>query len=96
MERRTISSDDIVEIIKNIVELNDDPHAKSDDIDHLGQRRVRYIGEMLQRKFVLVWLKLKRNIQDRMSTIDTSTSLPIAIISQRPLQARVKKFFTAN
>ncbi len=96
MERRTISSDDIVEIIKNIVELNDDPHAKSDDIDHLGQRRVRYIGEMLQQKVRVGMAQIKRNVQDRMSTIDTSTSLPIAIINQRPLQARVKEFFTAN
>lgn len=96
MERRTISSDDVVEIIKNIVELNNDPHAKADDIDHLGQRRVRYIGEMLQQKVRVGMAQIKRNVQDRMSTIDTSTTLPIAIVNQRPLQARIKEFFTAN
>ena len=96
MERRTISSDDVVTIFKHIVELNNTPHAKADDIDHLGQRRVRYVGEMLQQKFRMGMAQIKRNIQDRMSTIDVSTSMPIAIINQRPLQARIKEFFTAN
>ncbi len=96
MERRIISSDDVVEIIKNITLLNSNTHSKSDDIDHLGQRRVRYIGEMLQQKVRVGMAQIKRNIQDRMSTIDTSTTLPISIINQRPLQARVKEFFTAN
>ncbi len=96
MERRTISASDVVAIVKNIVELNSDPHAKADDIDHLGQRRVRYVGEMLQQKFRMGMAQIKRNIQDRMSTIDVGTSLPIAIINQRPLQARIKEFFTAN
>ncbi len=96
MEKRTISSLDIIEIIKNIVLLNNDIHAKADDIDHLGQRRVRYVGEMLQQKVRVGMAQIKRNVQDRMSTIDTTTSLPIAIINQRPLQARVKEFFTAN
>jgi len=51
MERRTISADDIITIIDHIVNLNNDIHAKGDDIDHLGQRRVRYVGEMIQQKF---------------------------------------------
>jgi DNA-directed RNA polymerase subunit beta len=96
MERKTISVDDIIEIINNIILLNNDPHAKADDIDHLGQRRVRYVGEMLQQKVRTGMTQIKRNIQDRMSTIDTSTTLPITIINQRPLQARIKEFFTAN
>ncbi len=96
MERRTISSDDVISIIKNIVELNNTLHAKADDIDHLGQRRVRYVGEMLQQKIRMGMAQIKRNIQDRMSTIDVGTTLPIQIINQRPLQARIKEFFTAN
>ncbi len=96
MDRRTISSDDVVAIVKHIVELNNTPHAKADDIDHLGQRRVRYVGEMLQQKVRMGMAQIKRNIQDRMSTIDVGTTLPIQIINQRPLQARIKEFFTAN
>jgi DNA-directed RNA polymerase subunit beta len=96
MERRTISLDDIITIVNNIVALNNDPHSKADDIDHLGQRRVRYVGEMLQQKFRMGMAQIKRNVQDRMSTIDVGTTMPIQIINQRPLQARIKEFFTAN
>jgi DNA-directed RNA polymerase subunit beta len=96
MERRTISGADVVAIVNHIIELNNTVHAKGDDIDHLGQRRVRYVGEMLQQKFRMGMAQIKRNIQDRMSTIDVGTTLPIAIINQRPLQARIKEFFTAN
>ncbi len=96
MERRTIGAEDVITIIKNIIDLNNDPHAKGDDIDHLGQRRVRYVGEMFQQKIRMGMAQIKRNIQDRMSTIDVATTMPIQIINQRPLQARIKEFFTAN
>jgi DNA-directed RNA polymerase subunit beta len=96
MERRTISSDDLVNILTHIVSLNNTLGAKADDIDHLGQRRVRYVGEMLQQKVRMGMAQIKRNVQDRMSTIDVGTTLPIQIINQRPLQARIKEFFTAN
>ena len=96
MERRTISASDVVTIVKNIIDLNNDPHSKGDDIDHLGQRRVRYVGEMFQQKIRTGMAQIKRNVQDRMSTIDVGTTMPIQIINQRPLQARIKEFFTAN
>ncbi len=96
MARRTISADDLVNILTNIVTLNTTPGSKADDIDHLGQRRVRYVGEMLQQKVRMGMAQIKRNVQDRMSTIDVGTTMPIQIINQRPLQARIKEFFTAN
>ncbi len=96
LELRTITNADIVAMIKNIVLLNGDPNAKADDIDHLGQRRVRFVGEMLQQKFRVGMTQIKRNIQDKMSVIDVGTTMPIQVINQRPLQARVKEFFTAN
>lgn len=96
LARRTISKIDLVEIVKNIVLLNTTPNAKADDIDHLGQRRVRYVGELLQQKIRVGMTQIKRNIQDRMSTIDVATAMPIQIINQRPLQARIKEFFTTN
>ena len=96
MERRTISAEDVVSVVENVMMLNSTPGSKADDIDHLGQRRVRYVGELLQQKVRVGMTQIKRNIQDRMSTIDTSTTLPIAIINQRPLQARIKEFFTTN
>jgi DNA-directed RNA polymerase subunit beta len=96
MARRTISKEDLVTVLNNIIALNNDPEAKSDDIDHLGQRRVRFVGEMLQQKVRTGMMQIKRNIQDRMSIIDVDTAMPIQIINQRPLQARIKEFFTTN
>ncbi|MFM7088018.1 MAG: DNA-directed RNA polymerase subunit beta [Candidatus Paceibacterota bacterium] len=96
LARRTISKDDMASIVDNIVKLSNDSTAKADDIDHLGQRRVRFVGEMLQQKVRTGMMQIKRNIQDRMSIVDADTALPIHIINQRPLQARIKEFFTTN
>jgi DNA-directed RNA polymerase subunit beta len=96
MARRTISKEDLVAIISHIIVLNNTPGAKADDIDHLGQRRVRFVGEILQQKIRTGMMQIKRNIQDRMSIIDVDTAMPIQIINQRPLQARIKEFFTTN
>jgi DNA-directed RNA polymerase subunit beta len=92
----TLKLDDIVTIIGHIVELNLKPDALKDYVDHLASRRVRYVGELLQQKVRFGLTQIKRNIMNRMSTIDTSTSMPIQLISPRPLQARIKEFFTTN
>ena len=94
--RRTISLDDVVSIVSHIIELNHDPEAVADDIDHLGFRRVRFVGEMMQQKIRVGVSRMKRNIQDRMSTIEPETSSPVTIINPRPLQAAIKEFFTTN
>ncbi|PIZ86088.1 DNA-directed RNA polymerase subunit beta [Candidatus Nomurabacteria bacterium CG_4_9_14_0_2_um_filter_32_10] len=96
LARRTLSKEDLMTVITNIIVLNNTVGAKSDDIDHLGQRRVRFVGEMLQQKVRTGMMQIKRNIQDRMSIIDVDTAMPIHIINQRPLQARIKEFFTTN
>mgnify|MGYP003423699549 FL=1 len=96
LARRTISKEDLVLVLMNIITLNNTPGAQADDIDHLGQRRVRFVGEILQQKIRTGMMQIKRNIQDRMSIIDVQTAMPIQIINQRPLQARIKEFFTTN
>ena len=96
IDRHTISLDDAVTIINNIVTLNTTPGAVEDDIDHLGSRRVRYVGELLQQKIRVGMSQIKRNIQDRMSTADPDSVLPVNFISPKPLQARIKEFFTTN
>ncbi|MBC8465040.1 MAG: DNA-directed RNA polymerase subunit beta [Parcubacteria group bacterium] len=95
-EQRTIQFDDVVAIVSHIVELNHTPDATEDNIDHLGSRRVRFFGEMMQQKVRIGMTQMKRNIQDRMSTVDSDTTLPVNLISPRPLQARMKEFFTTN
>jgi DNA-directed RNA polymerase subunit beta len=96
MERKTIDASDLATIIAHIVSLNNNAEAVEDDIDHLGSRRVRYVGELLQQKVRVGMTQMKRNIQDRMSTIEPDITLPVSFISPRPLQARIKEFFTTN
>ncbi len=96
LEKKTISLDDLSIIIKKISELNNTPEAVEDDIDHFGSRRVRFVGELLQQKIRIGMSQMKRNIQDRMSIIDPEITLPVQFISPRPLQARIKEFFTTN
>ncbi len=96
LEKKHITLEDLVTTIKKIVDLNNDPEAKEDDIDHLGSRRVRFVGELLQAKVRVGMAQMKRNIQDRMSTVDPDIKMPVQFISPRPLQARIKEFFTTG
>ncbi|MEK7177060.1 MAG: DNA-directed RNA polymerase subunit beta [Patescibacteria group bacterium] len=96
IERRTLSLADLVIILSHIVHLNETPSSQADDIDHLGSRRVRLVGEQFQQKIRVGMAQIKRNIQNRMSTIDTDVTLPVQFISPKPLQARMKEFFTTN
>ena len=95
-ENRVIDFEDVKIIVGHIITLNTTKGAKADDIDHLGFRRVRSVGEMLQQKLKVGMTQMKRNIQDRMSTVEATTMLPVQLISPRPLQARLKEFFTTN
>lgn len=96
LAQRTLTLDDFRIILTQIIEKNHTPDARPDDIDHLGFRRVRYFGEMLQQRMRVGMTRMKRNIQDRMSTIESETSLPIQIVNPRPLQAAIKEFFTTH
>ncbi len=96
MDRRTLSLDDLVTIVSHTIHLNVTPGSDSDDIDHLGSRRVRFVGEMFQQKIRVGMSQIKRNVQNRMSTVDTDVTLPVNFISPKPLQARMKEFFTTN
>jgi DNA-directed RNA polymerase subunit beta len=96
LDERTLSLNDLIRIVGEIARLNQDPEAQPDDIDHLGFRRVRFVGELLQSRMRVGMSRMKRNIQDRMSTIESETTLPMAFINPRPYQASIREFFTAN
>tara|TARA_B100000745_G_scaffold300564_1_gene255352 strand:- start:36736 stop:39909 length:3174 start_codon:yes stop_codon:yes gene_type:complete len=96
LEEQTLTADDIVRIIGQIITLNNTKGAQEDDIDHLGFRRVRYVGEMMQHQVRIGMSRLKRNIQDRMSTVDAETVLPVQFINPRPFSAAVMEFFSTN
>lgn len=96
LDQRALTLDDLIRIVGEIARMNADPNAVPDDIDHLGFRRVRFVGELLQARMRVGMSRMKRNIQDRMSTIESETSLPMAFVNPRPLSASVREFFTAN
>ena len=93
---RVLSIKDLVLIIKEIIRLNQDPQAKPDDIDHLSNRRVKCVGELLQNRMQVGLARMIRIIRDRMSTLDIYTLTPAQLINIRPLTAVVREFFISS
>jgi DNA-directed RNA polymerase subunit beta len=93
---RLLDSEDISAIIREIIRLNNDQMAEPDDIDHLGNRRVRPVGELLENKLRVGLTRLRRVIQDRMSTLDHATLTPAQLIAARPLVASLREFFSSS
>lgn len=93
-EEMLLSFRDLVGVVSEIIRLNNTEDAVPDDIDHLGNRRVRSLGELLQTKIRIGLAKMDRIIRDRMSTYDINTLTPAQLINTRPLTAAVKDFFT--
>ena len=92
---RTLQMQDLIAIIREIIRLNNtqDP---VDDIDSLANRRVKLVGELVQRQFRLGMLRLQRNILDRMSMSDPATVTPSQLVNSRPVVAAVKEFFSSS
>lgn len=95
-ENRVLLVDDLILIIKEIIRLNNDPLAQADDIDHLGNRRVRGVGELIQNKLRVGMARMARNAKDRMSTCDIETVVPGQIVNSRPVAAAIKEFFSSS
>jgi len=94
-ETRILRPEDLVMIIKEIIRLNN-TQDEPDDIDHLGNRRVRAVGELVQNKFRVGLARLERIIKDRMSTSDMSTLTPNQLINARPIIGSIKEFFMSS
>ncbi len=90
--RRTLSQDDIVRIIRRIFLINND-EADADDIDHLGNRRVKRVGELVQNQLRVGLLRMERVVRERMSIRDPEALTPIALVNIRPVVAAVREFF---
>jgi DNA-directed RNA polymerase subunit beta len=94
-EKRIISKEDLVQIIREIIRLNitqDEP----DDVDHLGNRRVRAVGELIQSRFRVGLARMERIIKDRMSTQDIEALTPGRLINARPVIGAVREFFMSS
>ncbi len=92
---RTFRIEDLVAVVREIIRLNNTQTA-ADDIDHLGNRRVRTIGELLQNKFRVGLMRMERIAKDRMSTLDLEQVTPAQLINARPIIAAIKEFYTSS
>ncbi len=95
-EDRVLKTEDVVEVLREIIRLNNTPDAQPDQIDHLGNRRVRTFVEFLQNRLRVGFMRMERIVKDRMSTLDPTTITPAQIINPRPVMAIVKEFFTSS
>ena len=93
---RVLKPEDIIAVIREIIRLNNTPGAKPDEIDHLGNRRVRRLNELMQNRMRVGMMRMERIIKDRMSTLDVFTLTPGQLINPRPVMAVVKEFFTSS
>ncbi len=94
-KHRTLQMEDLFAIISEIIRLNN-TQGPVDDIDSLANRRVKLVGELVQRQFRLGMLRLQRNILDRMSMANPEEVTPSQLLNARPVVAAVKEFFSTS
>ena len=92
---RTLRRDDIIACIKALVELRDGK-GDIDDIDHLGNRRVRSVGELMENQYRVGLLRMERAIKERMSSVEIDTVMPQDLINAKPAAASVREFFGSS
>jgi DNA-directed RNA polymerase subunit beta len=97
LEARVLMKEDIVAIMKYLVKLRSGAKdAVADDIDHLGNRRVRSVGELLENQFRIGLVRMERAIKERMSIQEMETVMPHDLINAKPVSAVVKEFFGSS
>ncbi|MEO0359261.1 MAG: DNA-directed RNA polymerase subunit beta, partial [Pseudomonadota bacterium] len=92
---RTLRKEDIVSCIKALVDLRDG-RGDVDDIDHLGNRRVRSVGELMENQYRVGLLRMERAIKERMSSVEIDTVMPQDLINAKPAAAAVREFFGSS
>ncbi len=95
LEHTTLTKEDIVAVVKYLVDLKNGK-GQIDDIDHLGNRRVRAVGELLENQFRIGLVRMERAIRERMSLQDVETLMPHDLINAKPVSAVVKEFFGSS
>ena len=92
---RVLRREDILAVVKTLVELRDGK-GEIDDIDHLGNRRVRSVGELMENQYRVGLLRMERAIKERMSSVDIDTVMPQDLINAKPVAAAVREFFGSS
>ena len=92
---RTLRTEDILAVVKMLVEIKDG-RGTIDDIDHLGNRRVRSVGELMENQFRLGLLRMERAVRERMSSVEIDAAMPHDLINAKPVAAAVREFFGSS
>src|SRR5687767_10696141 len=92
---RILRKEDIIAVIRTLVDLRDGK-GEIDDIDHLGNRRVRSVGELMENQYRIGLLRMERAIKERMSSVDIDTVMPQDLINAKPAAAAVREFFGSS
>jgi len=95
LKERALTREDIVEIVRHIIMINNGNDV-GDDIDHLGNRRVRTVGELIQTQFHIGLLRLAQAVRERMSIMSMDVVTPTALVNIRPVVAAIREFFSSS
>src|SRR5215472_9627585 len=95
LEQGTLRREDILEVVRYLVELKNG-NGQVDDIDHLGNRRVRAVGELVENQFRIGLVRMERAIKERMSLQDIETLMPQELVNYKPASAVIKEFFGSS
>ncbi|MDY0397373.1 MAG: DNA-directed RNA polymerase subunit beta [Desulfuromonas thiophila] len=95
LEHRTLTKEDILEVVRYLIDLRNGKGA-IDDIDHLGNRRVRAVGELLENQYRVGLVRMERAIKERMSLQEVDSLMPHDLINSKPVSAVVKEFFGSS
>ena len=94
-ERSVLTNDDIIDVLKMLIEIRDG-RGVVDDIDHLGNRRVRSVGEMTENQFRVGLVRVERAVKERLSSAETDNLSPQDLINSKPVAAAIKEFFGSS
>src|SRR5947208_7485198 len=92
---RVLRKEDVIAVIRTLLDLRDGK-GEIDDIDHLGNRRVRSVGELMENQYRIGLLRMERAIKERMSSVDIDTVMPQDLINAKPAAAAVREFFGSS
>lgn len=95
-DQRVLTKKDLLAIVAEIIRMHNDPDAVPDEIDHLGNRRVRTFGELLEQRLRIGFSRMERIVKDRMSTLDLETVTPVQLVNARPVVAAIREFFSSS
>jgi DNA-directed RNA polymerase subunit beta len=95
VDHRTLTNKDILSVVKTLIDLKNG-RGQIDDIDHLGNRRVRSVGELLENQYRIGLVRMERAIRERMSLQDVETMMPHDLVNAKPVNAVVKEFFGSS